>query len=189
MSPSPEQSAQRASSAYEALASAASFVEARQAWEDFLTFLKRGLNRCDIAGKRSGRGAYASVSARVRADPALYYLWVARNAEEHGVVEIASLQEGAIAIGAFGGYREEAVESAAGGPKEFRYIPLTEDPPPFLAILPEHIKLQAVTERGTVVPVPPGYTYDLGEILAPIALAKTGLDFLEQEVAQAFGRA
>jgi hypothetical protein len=58
-----------------------------------------------------------------------------------------------------------------------------DDPPPFFAVLPEHIKPVAITDRTGAVPVPKGYDYDLGETPAPVALAATGLEFLRQEVA------
>jgi hypothetical protein len=93
------------------------------------------------------------------------------------------LQESTLAIGAFGGYREEEGELSPNGERTFRYAPLAPDPPPFFAMLPEHIKLQPIVERDRTQPVPSGYDYDLGMISAPVALAKVGLDFLLQEVA------
>jgi hypothetical protein len=178
-----EQSAERALGAYNDLVEAETFADARAAWEDFLTHWRRGLNRCDAEGTRSRRGSYVVSKSRVMADSALAYLWSARNAEEHGVAEIATLQERAIAIGAFGGYQEEEVERGPNGERTFRYTPLMDDPPPFFAVLPEHIKLVAVRDREKDVPVPKGYEYGLGETLAPVALAKVGLDFLLDEVA------
>lgn len=178
-----EQSAERALSAYNALAAAETFAVARVAWEDFLTHWRRGLNRCDSAGRRSSRHTYVSARVRVEADPALTYLWAARNAEEHGVAEIATIQERAFAIGAFGGYREEKEEQGPDGGWTVRYTPLTDDPPPFFAVLPEHIKLQPIVELGHVVAVPAGYAYDLGETSAPVALARVGLVFLLKEIA------
>jgi len=77
-------------------------VDARSAWEDFLTHWRRALNRCDAAGRR-GRDYVAAVS-RVEQDAALAYLWEARNADEHGLAPVASVQDSIIAIGAFGGY-------------------------------------------------------------------------------------
>jgi hypothetical protein len=178
-----EQSAQRALDAYNALAAAEHFAEAREAWEDFLTHWRRGLNRCDVMGKRGRPTVYVPNRVRVKADPALSYLWAARNAEEHGIAEIATIQERAIAIGAFGGYLEEVGDPGPSGELTVRYTPLTDDPPPFFAILPEHIKLQPVADRGNLLPVPRGYDYDVGETSAPVALAKVGLDFLFEQVA------
>jgi hypothetical protein len=178
-----EQSMLRAIAAFDALAAAESFTAARTAWEDFLTHWRRTLNRCDAEGARLARRTYAPCYARVEADPALSYLWAARNAEEHGVAEIATLQESAFALAAFGGYQEEEGEPGPNGERTFTYTPLTDDPPPFFAVLPEHIKLVPIRERSNVVPVPRDYTYDLGETPAPVALATVGLDFLRQELA------
>jgi hypothetical protein len=50
-------------------------------------------------------------------------------------------------------------------------------------VLPEHIKLGAVRDRVTDVPVPKGFDYDLGETLVPVALARVRLAFLLGEVA------
>jgi len=118
----------------------------------------------------------------VEADPALAYLWAARNAEEHGLTEIATLQDRAIAIGSLGGYHEEEGEPGPNGERTFTYTPLTDDPPPFFAVIPEHIKLQAIVDREKIVPVPAGYDYDLAMTCAPVALAKVGLDFLLREI-------
>lgn len=185
MPTSAEQSAQRALVAYNALTVAETFADARAAWEDFLTYWRRGLNRCDVAGTRSRRKAYVPSRKRVEADPALTYLWEARNAEEHGVAEIATMLPRTLAVGALGGYHEEEGARGPNGERTYRYTPMTADPPPFIALLPEHIKLQAITDRqGNVLRVPVGYDYDVGETLAPVALAKAGLDFLLQEIAE-----
>jgi hypothetical protein len=117
------------------------------------------------------------------ADPALAYLWAARNAEEHGAAEIATVQDRAFALAAFGGYEEEERPPGPNGERVFRYTPLTDDPPPFFAVLPEHIKLTAIPDRAGEIPVPKGYDYDLGEVPAPVALAAAGLEFLRREVA------
>ena len=178
-----ELSVKRAHKAYGALAEAETFEDARAAWEDFLTHWRRGLNRCDAEGARIQRGAYVPSKVRVMADSALAYLWAARNAEEHGLAEVATVQERAIAIGAFGGYEEERGPPGPNGEMTFRYTPLSDDPPPFFAVLPEHIKLMAIRDRTGAVPVPKGYDYYLAEIPAPVALAATGMDFLRQEVA------
>lgn len=183
MPTSADLSAQRAKSAYDALGEAETFVEARAAWEDFLTHWRRGLNRCDAIGKRRRGRAYAPCHDRVASSPPLAYLWAARNAEEHGVAEIAIPQDSAIAIGAFGGYHEEEGEPGPNGERTFTYTPLAADPPPFFAIIPEHLKLQPIVERDRVVAVPAGYDYDLGITLAPAALAKFGLEFLLAEAA------
>lgn len=178
-----EQSLLRATAAFNALAEAENFTAARTAWEDFLTHWRRTLNRCDAEGARLARRTYVPCHARVELEPALSYLWAARNAEEHGVAEIATLQESAFALAAFGGYQEKEGEPGPNGERTFRYTPLTDDPPPFFAILPEHIKLVLIKERSNVVPVPRGYAYDLGETPAPVSLAAVGLDFLRQELA------
>ncbi|WP_296598001.1 hypothetical protein [Phenylobacterium sp.] len=182
-----ERSAQRCRDAYEALAAAETYGTARVCWEDFLTHWRRTLNRCDAAGKRARGRSYVVAYNRVSANAAVAYLWAARNAEEHGLAEIATVQDSVIAMGAFGGYLEEEGESGPNGERTFTYTPLSDDPPPFLAFLPEHIKLQPIVDRGQVVPVPPGYDYDLGVVAAPVALAKVGLDFLHQEMAGAAG--
>jgi hypothetical protein len=105
-----ELSVERAYRAYTVLAEAETFADGRAAWEDFLTHWRQGLNRCDAEGSRIRRGAYVSSKALVRESPALAYLWAATNAEEHGVAEIATVQESAFAIGAFGDYDEEEAE-------------------------------------------------------------------------------
>lgn len=178
-----ELSAERAQAAYTSLAEAETFEDARAAWEDFLTHWRRGLNRCDAEGAHIQRGAYVPSKMRVMAEPALAYLWAARNAEEHGLAEVAALQERTIAIAAFGGYEEERGPPGPNGEMTFRYTPLSDDPSPFFAVLPEHIKLVAIRDRTGVVPIPKGYDYYLAEIPAPVALAATGLDFLRHEVA------
>lgn len=183
MSSSAEQSSQRCIEAYEALAAAETYGAARAAWEDFLTYWRRGLNRCDVMGQRSRGSAHVACYKRVIIQPALAYLWAARNAEEHGVVEIAARQERAIVMGVLGGYREERGAPGPNGELTFTYTPLTDDPPPFLAVMPEHIKLRPIAERGGVTPVPAAFDYDLGMTSAPVALAKMGLDFLLQEIA------
>lgn len=178
-----EHSARRCQDAYEALEAAETFEAARTSWEDFLTHWRRALNRCDAAGRRAQGRAYPTAHERVSGKVELAYLWAARNAEEHGLAEIATLQDSAIAIGAFGGYLEEEGDPGPNGERTFTYTPLTDDPPPFLALVPEHIKLQPIVDRGQIIPVPPGYDYDLGMVAAPVALAKIGLDFLRQELA------
>lgn len=181
-----DHSAQRALEAYNALAEADAFATARVAWEDFLTHWRRGLNRCDVEGSRLQGRSYVRSYERVKADPALTYLWAARNAEEHGVDKIADVQERAFALAAFGGYSSE-VDYDSNRRPTFRFTPLTDDPPPFFAILPEHIKLCAITERGHQLPVPIGYDYAFGEQPAAVALAKVGLDFLLDQVASLTG--
>lgn len=183
MTTSPSHSIRRCHAAYEALADAETFEAARTCWEDFLTHWRRSLNRCDAVGRRIKGRAYLAAKERVSADPALAYLWAARNAEEHGVAEIATLQDSAIAIGAFGGYHAEEGDRGPNGQRTFTYTPLTDDPPPFFAFVPEHIKLQPIRDRGGVTVVPPKYDYDLGMVAAPVALAKAGLEFLHQEIA------
>ena len=178
-----EQSVLRATEAFNALGAAECFPTARTAWEDFLTHWRRALNRCDAEGARIARRNFVPCPVRVEAEPALSYLRAARNAEEHGIAEIATLQERAFALAALGGYQEEEGESGPNGERMFRYTPLTDDPPPFFAVLPEHIKLVPIKERSGVVPIPGGFDYDLGEIPARAALAAVGLDFLRQEVA------
>ena len=177
-----EQSAERAQTAFEVLAKAETFQDARAAWEDFLTHWRRALNRCDAEGARVLRGTYVASKTRVMQDPALAYLWAARNVEEHGIGEIAAVQEGAFALAAFGGYEAEVRPPGLRGEQVIRFTPLSDDPPPFFTVLPEHIKLVAIVDRTGVVPVPKGYDYDLGETPAPVALAAVGLDFLRQEI-------
>lgn len=176
-----EHSVDRARQAYEGLAVAESFVDARSAWEDFLIHWRRGLNRCDAAGRRHRRD-YVAAGSRVDQDAALAYLWEARNADEHGLAPVASAQDSVIAIGAFGGY-EPGVEERPNGERVYTFTPTSDDPPPFIAFLPEHLRLEPVRGLGRVMPVPPGYDYDLGETFAAVALAKYGLDFLMRELA------
>ncbi|MDA8249679.1 MAG: hypothetical protein M0Z28_10920 [Rhodospirillales bacterium] len=177
-----EQSAERAQEAFDALAKAETFQEARVAWEDFLTHWRRALNRCDAEGARVLRGTYVASKTRVVRDQALAYLWAARNAEEHGLGEIAAVQERAFALAAFGGYEAEVRPPSPRGEQVIRFTPLSDDPPPLFAVLPEHIKLVAIVDRTGVVAVPKGYDYDLRETPAPVALAAFGLDFLRQEI-------
>lgn len=177
-----EQSVERAQEAFDALAKAETFQDARAAWEDFLTYWRRALNRCDAEGARVLRGTYVASKTRVMQNPALAYLWAARNAEEHGLGEIAAVQELAFALAAFGGYEAEVRASDPRGEYVIRFTPLSDDPPPFFAVLPEHIKLVAIIDRTGVVPVPKRYDYDVGETPAPVALAALGLDFLRQEI-------
>ena len=179
-----ERATRRAEAAYQALAAAESFAEAGDAWEDFLIHLRRALNRCDAEAKRQKRPDYVRLDRRIPASAALAYLWAARNADEHGLEEIAERQEKTLAIGAFGGYREEVDEPGPNGEVVYRYTPLSDDPPPFFAVVPEHLKLRPVPgRRGQQVPVPDGYAYDIGEVLAPVALAQVGLEFLLGELA------
>ena len=178
-----ELTAERAQRACTALAAAETFEDARAAWKDFLTHWRRGLNCCDAEGARIKRGAYVPSKVRVMAEPALSYLWAARNVEDHGLAEIAAVHERVIAIAAFGGYEEERGPPGPNGEMTFRYTLLSNDPPPFFAVLPEHIKPVAIRDRTGVVPVPKGYDYYLAATPAPVALAATGLDFLRQEVA------
>jgi hypothetical protein len=125
----------------------------------------------------------ASIAVTPSGKSAASVLWSARNAEEHGIAEVATLQKSAIAIGAFGGYCEEEGELGPNGERTFRYVPLPPEAPPFFAMLSEHIKLRPIVERERTLSAPSGYDYDLGMISAPVALAKVGLDFLLQEVA------
>lgn len=115
-------------------------------------------------------------------DAALAYLWEARNADEHGLAAVASPQDSIIAIGAFGGY-EPGVEERPNGERVYTFTPTCDDPPPFIAFLPEHLRLEPLSARGRVMPVPPGYDYDLGETFAAVALAEHGLAFLLLELA------
>lgn len=177
-----EQSAERAQEAFDALTKAKTFQDARAAWEDILTHWRRALNRCDAEGAPILRGTYVASKSRVMQNPALTYLWAARNAEEHGLGEIAAMQERALAPAAFGGYEAEVGRAGPRGEQIIRFTPLSDDPPPFFAVLPEHIKLVAIVDRAGVVPVPKGYDYDLGETPAPVALAVFGLEFLRQEI-------
>ena len=142
---------------------------------------RRALNRCDATGRLRRRDYVAAVS-RVEQDPALAYLWEARNADEHGLAPDASAQDSIIAIGAFGGY-EPGVEERPNGERVYTFTPTSDDPPPFIAFLSEHLRLEPVRGRSRVMPVPPGYDYDLGETFAAVALAKHGLDFLLRELA------
>ncbi len=173
-------SAERALQAYEALAAAESYAAAKAAWEDFLIHWRRGLNRCDALGRRNGVG-YVRSFDRVTADAALAYLWAARNADEHGLAPVATVQESAIAIGAFGGY-EPGMRVGPASEVVYTFTPTSDDPPPFIAFLPEHLRLEAIVERGQSQPVPPGYDYDVGQTFAAVALAKHGLEFLEREI-------
>lgn len=178
-------SAERARQAYDALAAAETYPAAKAAWEDFLIHWRRGLNRCDALGSRSGAGFVRSID-RVKTDAALAYLWAARNADEHGLAPVATVRESAISIGALGGY-ESGTQTGTSGEIIYTFTPTSEDPPPFLAFLPEHLRLEPIVERARSFPVPPGYDYEVGEIFPAVALAMHGLDFLTREVTAVSG--
>ncbi len=180
MSKAAKHSADRALQAYDALAAAESYPAAKAAWEDFLIHWRRGLNRCDALGSRSD-GHYVRSTNRVRPDAALSYLWAARNADEHGLASVATMQAAAISIGGFGGY-EPGVITGESGEVIYTFTPTSDDPPPFLAFLPEHLRLEPIVERTRTVPVPLGYDYDVGEVFPAVALARYGLEFLMREV-------
>lgn len=180
MSKAAKHSADRARQAYDALAAAESYPAAKAAWEDFLIHWRRGLNRCDALGSRSDARYVRSIN-RVRPDAALTYLWAARNADEHGLASVATVQEAAISIGGFGGY-EPGERTDESGEVIYTFTPTSDDPPPFLAFWPEHLRLEPIVERARPVPVPPGYDYDVGEVFPAVALARHGLEFLTREV-------
>ncbi|MBB5746565.1 hypothetical protein [Brevundimonas variabilis] len=179
MSDASNHSIERARHAYDALAAAETYAAAKDAWEDFLIHWHRGINRCDALRPRNG--AHGRSYDRVTADPALAYLRAARNADEHGLAPVATLQESAIAIGAFGGY-EPGIRTGASGEVIYTFTPTSDDPPPFIAFVPEHLRLDAIVDRAGTFPVPPEYDYEVGEILPAVALAQHGLDFLMSEV-------
>lgn len=181
MSDAANHSVERARHAYDALAAADSYAAAKEAWEDFLIHWHRCLNRCDALRPRSRTGGPRPID-RVSADAALAYLRAARNADQHGVAPVATVQESAIAIGAFGGY-EPGIRTSPTGEVIYTFTPTSDDPPPFIAFVPEHLRLETVVDRAGTFPVPPGYDYDVGEIFPAVALAKHGLDFLMCEVA------
>ncbi|WP_137721983.1 hypothetical protein [Brevundimonas sp. SGAir0440] len=180
MSKAAKHSADRALQAYDALAAAESYPAAKAAWEDFLIHWRRGLNRCDALGSRSDAHYVRSIN-RVKTDAAVTYLWAARNADEHGLASVATVQEAAISIGGFGGY-EPGVRTGESGEVIYTFTPTTDDPPPFLAFLPEHLRLEPIVERARIIPVPPGYDYEVGEVFPAVALARHGLEFLTREV-------
>jgi len=180
MSKAATHSADRARQAFAVLAAADSYPAAKAAWEDFLIHWRRGLNRCDALGGRSDAFYVQSIN-RVRPDAALTYLWAARNADEHGLASVATMQEAAISIGGFGGY-EPGVRTGESGDVIYTFTPTSDDPPPFLAFLPEHLRLEPIVERTRTVPVPAGYDYEVGEVFPAVALARYGLEFLMHEV-------
>lgn len=173
---------EQAQEAFNALTNAETFEEARKAWGNFLTHWHRALNRCDAEGARASRGTYVSSKKRVMQNEALTYLREARNAEEHGLSEITAVQERAFALAAFGGYEEEVCPPGPNGEQVIKFTPLSDNPPPFFAVLPEHIKLMPIVDRTGGIPVPKGYDYDFGETSAPVALAAFGMEFLRQEI-------
>jgi hypothetical protein len=90
-------------------------------------------------------------------------------------------KQAAISIGGFGGY-EPGVRTGESGEVIYTFTPTSDDPPPFLALLPVHLRLEPIVERTRTVPVPAGYDYDVGEIFPAVALARRGLEFLMCEV-------
>lgn len=91
-------------------------------------------------------------------------------------------RKAAIAVGAFGGY-EPGIETGPSGEVIYTFTPTSDDPPPFIAFLPEHLRLEPIVERGRTYPVPAGYDYEVGQTFAAVALAKHGLEFLLREIA------
>lgn len=176
----------RVEDALAGLIEAEDFASAEHHWNDFLVYRYQVLEACDALGRTRERTTYVGWKEQVRADPALTYLEAARNAGTHTIAEIVDKSEAAISMGALGGYDIEVVEAAPGQPCEYRFIPQSDDPPPFLAAFPESIRLRPITGRNPV-PIPEGYAYDIGDPPAPIALAQAGVVFMQAQVAQAVG--
>ena len=180
-----QEPADRVREALEALRTATSFRAAKRHWSDYLIYWRRALNRICGEGVRRDRNAWIKIDRLVKADPALNYLWEARNEDEHGLTEIATMQPEGIQIGAngFNGF----IKSVSIGPSGWE-VAYTSDQPvtkPIVQFHPEGLKLESVSSRAGEVPVPVAYDYAAGTPSAPVALAEYGLRFVESKIIDA----
>lgn len=176
--------AARTRRAFEGLCAAQAFDSALDHWGDFLTYWRRTLRRVDLKGRQTAGHAWRPVQERVSADPALFYLWEARNAEEHGLAPNGEKLESAIHLAEVGGpmILTELRETPEG--YEYIYEPAEEGAHFELLFYPEHLRLVALRRGRRIVEVPKGFTYDIGDPPAPVALARLGLSFMEAELAR-----
>ena len=179
-----QMAAQRTRRAQEGLRAAKAYDVALDQWGEFLTYWRKTLNRIDAAGQRSHGRSWQKVYQRVMLDPALLYLWEARNADEHGLAQSGAKRESAIEIAEIGTMLFRGKLETAEGPK-YIYEPADENSRFDFVFHPEHLTLVPIVDRGRTTPVPARFRYEIGPEPAPVALAAVGIAFMEVEIAKA----
>lgn len=176
----------RAEHAAKALLKAKDYNHASAAWEEFLIYWHRAVNKCDKAWvQNKGRaGRYAD---QVFADPMLSYMRVARGHDEHGLESITKRKPQIRSIGGEGAVFIERLEIRNG---EVQGVPLVHAMSPgarlvFGADL-EGVALVPLKERGEEIQPP---TEHAGKPLtsnSPGEMARLALEHLKLGIAAAY---
>jgi hypothetical protein len=168
----------KAQHAVGALRGAATYVQASDAWADFLVpantvfqKLKRG-----AVGYGRSEGWFNRVLQERRGDPLLSYVQHARNVDEHGIEPISKVLPG--------GFRGGVIVAEADG---LRIRPSEPGGPASITLFPPRLVLVAVVDRGVRYDVP---TAHLGVRLvdpSPLVVAELAQAYLERLIEAAEG--
>lgn len=173
----------KAERAVDELDRARSFDEALEAWSDFLIYWRRCFNRCDAWGKRRlGRDAWHQLAGHVQSDPVLVYLWEARNADEHGLADVASQVDKGIQITSVGSIYIQNVVAYADDVL-IDYTPNAPGSHPVVTLNLAGLRMEAILDRGReIAPVPTSHKGEPLELVSPPVLARLGLEYIQSLV-------
>jgi hypothetical protein len=152
----------RAAESITALAASNRPAEIETHWSSFLSSAGRVFTKLEQGAKAAAttKSWFGTKVHQRRTDPLLCYLWHARNADEHAVLEITQPQPGTV--------REIAPTAEdLEGLKRSREAAGKNEPMTVLAMLeitPPHIRLLPVVNRGQTYYPPPGLVpFDAGQ--------------------------
>lgn len=164
--------------------------EMKEVWSEFLVNYHRAYQRLGNAmDTPKERGWFERLGAARKKDPLLQYLYQARDADEHGRDEIAKATQGGLAIGTGGGpiYIEKMV--IRGGRLEVLDGWQGRPGMPIRAeFCPGELRLEPVTNKGTVYAVPETHLGRELRDVSPAKAASLGLIFLDDALNDAFSR-
>lgn len=95
-----EDSLEKAKAALQRIEAARSFKEFESAWSDFLMSTGRIFTQLELGSKSNPKsfGWFSKKKGERRSDPLIYYMWHARNADEHGLEPVTTRESGSISI-------------------------------------------------------------------------------------------
>ncbi|MEN3748742.1 hypothetical protein TPR58_16325 [Sphingomonas sp. HF-S3] len=167
------------------MATSANLIQARQFWSEYLTEHSRAFNKLGNAMETGPeRGWFERLKVTRKKDALLCYLKQARDADEHGCLDITPKSrisllirrqsEGPLNITEF---------SVKGGQINFKYA-TPDRVTPIIDFKPASLILSDVINGGTTYAVPPTH---LGSPISQSVLgfAKLGAEFLDHTIAEA----
>lgn len=163
---------------------AQSLKEFDAAWAQFLMSTSRIYTQLEQGAKINNKsiGWFAKKKGERRADPLLYYMWFARNAEEHGLDDVTAKESGSIRITA-GPTGSVGINLPAGKPIEIVHL---RGAGSSVEVEPGSVKLTSVKARDGEIIVPP--TSHKGQQLSdnsPFAVANLFLAYVKAMLQEA----